>query len=144
MPIEHRNNFYKYLKEKSLQLLCFLKCLTDSVTIRFMILRPLTTRGHPLTTWTLALHSLLHSTSDYNSHHPLHWTRGLHGLKTEARTRPIPEIVWPDPTWPDPARAAQLNLEPEPDPKSPPPTPQRITQKKGKRLHFTIACKETN
>ncbi len=43
------------------------------VTIRFMILRPLTTRGHPLTTWTLALHSLLHSTSDYNSHHPLHW-----------------------------------------------------------------------
>ncbi len=44
------------------------------------------------------------------------WTRGLHGLKTEARTRPVPEIVWPDPT-----RAAQLNLEPEPDPKSPPP-----------------------
>ncbi len=44
--------------------------------------------------------------------------RGLHGLKTEARTRPVPEIVWPDPT-----RAAQLNLEPEPDPKStPPPT----------------------
>ncbi len=43
-------------------------------------------------------------------------TRGLHGLKTEARTRPVPEIVWPDPT-----RAAQLNLEPEPDPKSPPP-----------------------
>ncbi len=40
--------------------------------------------------------------------------RGLHGLKTEARTRPVPEIVWPDPT-----RAAQLNLEPEPDPKSP-------------------------
>ncbi len=39
--------------------------------------------------------------------------RGLHGLKTEARTRPVPEIVWPDPTW-----AAQLNLEPEPDPKS--------------------------
>ncbi len=42
--------------------------------------------------------------------------RGLHGLKTEARTRPVPEIVWPNPT-----RAAQLNLEPEPDPKSPPP-----------------------
>ncbi len=42
--------------------------------------------------------------------------RGLHGLKTEARTQPVPEIVWPDPT-----RAAQLNLEPEPDPKSPPP-----------------------
>ncbi len=43
-------------------------------------------------------------------------TRGLHGLKTEARTRPVPEIVWPDPT-----RAARLNLEPEPDPRSPPP-----------------------
>ncbi len=50
--------------------------------------------------------------------------RGLHGLKTEARTRPVPEIVWPDPTRPDPTRAAQLNLEPEPDPKS--PAPQRI------------------
>ncbi len=24
--------------------------------------------------------------------------RGLHGLKTEARTRPVPEIVWPDPS----------------------------------------------
>ncbi len=54
--------------------------------------------------------------------------RGRHGLKTEARTRPVPEIVCPDPT-----RAAQLNLEPEPDPKSPPapvPAPQRITKKK--------------
>ncbi len=49
-------------------------------------------------------------------------SRGLHGLKTEARTRPVPEIVWPDPT-----RAAQLNLEPEPDPtRNPPPPPQRI------------------
>ncbi len=25
-------------------------------------------------------------------------TRGLHGLKTEARTRPVPEIVRPDPS----------------------------------------------
>ncbi len=65
-----------------------------------------------------------------------HWfiqTRGLHGLKTEARTRPVPEIVWPDPT-----RAAQLNLEPEPDPKSPPP-PITNTKKREKdcisRLH---------
>ncbi len=33
-------------------------------------------------------------------------TRGLHGLKIEARTRPVPEIVWPDLT-----QAAQLNLE---------------------------------
>ncbi len=28
--------------------------------------------GCPSTTWTLALHSLLHSTSDYISHHSLH------------------------------------------------------------------------
>ncbi len=28
-------------------------------------------------------------------------TRGLHGLKTEARTRPVPEIVWPNPTRPE-------------------------------------------
>ncbi len=41
--------------------------------------------------------------------------RGLHGLKIEARTRPVPEIVWPDPT-----RAAQLNLEPEPEIPPPP------------------------
>ncbi len=30
-----------------------------------------------------------------------HQSRGLHGLKTEARTRPVPEIVWPDPTRPE-------------------------------------------
>ncbi len=36
--------------------------------------------------------------------------RGLHGLKIEAQTRPVPEIAWPDPS-----RAAQLNLEPEPE-----------------------------
>ncbi len=58
--------------------------------------------------------------------------RGLHRLKTEAWTRPVPEIVWPDPT-----RAAQLNLEPEPEPKSPPSPPtQRITQKKRKKVAF--------
>ncbi len=63
--------------------------------------------------------------------------RGLHGLKTEARTRPVPEIVWPDPT-----RAAQLNLEPEPDPKYAPPPPhhneqQQKNKEKGciSRLH---------
>ncbi len=27
--------------------------------------------------------------------------RGLHGLKTEARTRPVPDIVWPNPTRPE-------------------------------------------
>ncbi len=40
--------------------------------IRSMNFRSLTTRGHSLTTLTLALHSLLHFTTDYNSHHPLH------------------------------------------------------------------------
>ncbi len=29
------------------------------------------------------------------------YARGLHGLKTEARTRPVPEIVWPNPTRPE-------------------------------------------
>ncbi len=45
----------------------------------------------------------------------LAWIRGLH----EARTRPVPEIVWPDPS-----RAAQLNseLEPGPYPRSSDPT----------------------
>ncbi len=42
--------------------------------------------------------------------------RVLHGLKTEACTRDRL-------TRPDPIRAAQLNLEPKPDPKSPPPPP---------------------
>ncbi len=41
-------------------------------------------------------------------------------------------------TRPGPTRAAQLNLEPEPDPKSPPP-PITNKKKKGKILHFTIA-----
>ncbi len=57
------------------------------------------------------------------------------GSKLKPEPGPYPRSS--DPTRPD--RAAQLNLEPEPDPKSPPP--QRITKKR-KRLHFTIACKE--
>ncbi len=138
MPIEHWNNFYKYLKEKSLQLLCFLKCLTDSVTIRFMILRPLTTRGHPLTTWTLALHSLLHSTSDYNSHHPLHWRHTADcteledctGSKLMPEPWPVPEIVWPDPSVTVKFRARTRPEIP------PPPAPQRITNKKRKKVAF--------
>ncbi len=38
-----------------------------------------------------------------------------------------------DPTRPDPTRAAQLNLEPEPDPKSPPPPPRPTTNNKKER-----------
>ncbi len=38
-----------------------------------MHFRSLATRGHPLTTLTLALHKLLHITLDCISHHPLHW-----------------------------------------------------------------------
>ncbi len=45
--------------------------------------RSFTTRGHSLTTLTLALHELLHTVTKYNSHHPLalmshswlHWSR---------------------------------------------------------------------
>ncbi len=40
----------------------------------------------------------IHYTTDANSRHG---SRGLHGLKTEARTRPVPEIVWPNPTRPE-------------------------------------------
>ncbi len=65
--------------------------------------------------------------------------RGLTGLKTEAWTRPVPEIVWADPT-----RAAQFNLEPRPEIPPPPPTTNSQQKKKGTRLHFTIACKETD
>ncbi len=36
-----------------------------------MHFRSFTTRGHSLTTLTLALHKLLHTISKYNSHHPL-------------------------------------------------------------------------
>ncbi len=39
-------------------------------------------------------------------------TRGLHGLKTEARTRPVPEIVWPDPS-------GTVKFRARTDPKSP-------------------------
>ncbi len=50
--------------------------------------------------------------------HVIAQSRGLHGLKTEA---PNPARTRDRLTRPDPTRAAQLNLEPEPDPKSPPP-----------------------
>ncbi len=63
-------------------------------------------------------------------------TRGLHGLKIEARTRPVPEIVWPNPSQPELTRAAQLNLEPEPDPKSPPPPTNSQQKKKRKKTAF--------
>ncbi len=67
------------------------------------------------------------------------WDRGLHGLKTEARTRPVPEIVWPDPT-----RAAQLNLEPEPDPKSPPTTNSQKKKKEKACISRLHAKKQIN
>ncbi len=61
---------------------------------------------------------------------------------TGSKLKPNPARTRDCLTQPDPTRAARLNLEPEPDPRSPPP--QRIAQqkKKGKRLHFTIACKK--
>ncbi len=49
--------------------------------------------------WTKHRHSSLQETFLYT----LLWVqiRGLHGLKTEARTRPVPEIVWPNPARPE-------------------------------------------
>ncbi len=46
-------------------------------------------------------------------------TRGLHRLKTEARTRPVPEIVWPDPTRPDPSGTVKFRARTRPE--TPPP-----------------------
>ncbi len=57
---------------------------------------------------------------------------------SKLKPEPGPYPGFSDPTRPDPTRPAQLNLEPEPDPKSPPPP---ITNKKKKekdcisRLH---------
>ncbi len=59
-------------------------------------------------------------------------TRGLHGLKMEARTRPVPEIVWPDPSGTVKFRARTR-------PEIPPPPTNSQQKKKGKgcisRLH---------
>ncbi len=54
-------------------------------------------------------------------------TRGLHGLKTEARTRPVPEIVWPDPT----RGTVKFRARTRPE-ITPPPPPTRITKKRKK------------
>ncbi len=64
--------------------------------------------------------------------------RGLHGLKTEAR--PGPCLRLSDPTQPDPSGTVKFRARTRPE--IPPPT-QRIAKKK-KRLHFPIACKETD
>ncbi len=40
------------------------------------------------------------------------WNRGLHRLKIEARTRPVPEIVWPDPSGTVIFRARTQNIFP--------------------------------
>ncbi len=50
---------------------------------------------------TLLLLLLLLRERSSNIREALPCTRGLHGLKTEARTRPVPEIVWPNPTRPE-------------------------------------------
>ncbi len=51
------------------------------------------------------------------------FSRGLHGLKTEARTRPVPEIVWPDPSGTVKFRARTR-------PEIPPPRPTTNNKKK--------------
>ncbi len=57
-------------------------------------------------------------------------SRGLHGLKTEARTRPVPENVWPDPTGTVKFRARN--------------PPQRIANKKKKRKDAFHDCMQRN
>ncbi len=75
-------------------------------------------------------------THTWNKVHPF---RGLHGLKTEARTRPVPEIVWPNPTRPDPSGTVQFRARTRPEiPPPPPPTNSQLKKKeKGciSRLH---------
>ncbi len=53
-----------------------------------MHFRSFTTRGHSLTTLTLALHELLHTITKYNSHHPLALTSHswLHWSRSHLRT----------------------------------------------------------
>ncbi len=58
--------------------------------LKLLKLRPLYREHHSF--------ALKHHTQNQ---HVLAHTRGLHGLKTEARTRPVPEIVWPNPTRPE-------------------------------------------
>ncbi len=69
------------------------------------------------------------------SRHQEHHTRGLHGLKTEARTRPVPEIVWPDPTRPDPSSTVKFRARTRPPPR--PTTNNKKKKEKGciSRLH---------
>ncbi len=62
------------------------------------------------------------------------------GSKLKPEPSPYPRSS--DPTRPDrPTRAAQLNLEPEPDPKSPPPP---ITNKKKRKKIAFHDCMQRN
>ncbi len=58
-------------------------------------------------------------------------SRGLHGLKTEARTRPVPEIVWPDPSG-----TVKFRARTRPEIPPPRPAPQWITKKKRNKAAF--------
>ncbi len=53
-----------------------------------------------------------HQISWYHSHSQDIQCRGLHGLKIEARTWPVPEIVWPDPSGTVKFRAQTRNIFP--------------------------------
>ncbi len=68
--------------------------------------------------------------------------RGLHGLKTEARTRPVPEIVWPNPTRPDPSGTVKFRARTRPE--IPPPPPQRIANKKKRKKAAFHDCMQRN
>ncbi len=74
-----------------------------------------------------------HQISWYYSHSQDIQCRGLHGLKMEARTWPVPEIVWPDPSGTVKFRAQTRNIFP--------PTTNSKEKKKGciSRLHATVS-----
>ncbi len=67
------------------------------------------------------------------------FVRGLHGLKTEARTRPVPEIVWPEPTRPDPSGTVKFRARTRPE--IPPRISDmcvRASMKAAKPLHIVL------
>ncbi len=65
------------------------------------------------------------------------------GSKLKPEPGPYPRSS--DPTRPDPSGTVKFRARTRPEITPPPPPPPTNSQlKKGKRLHFTIACKETD
>ncbi len=64
------------------------------------------------------------------------------GSKLKPEPGPYPRLS--DPTRPDPTRAARLNLEPEPDPRTPPPPPPTNSQQKKRKKAAFHDCMQRN